>query len=549
MLKQEIIRGYSYLKNKGIGSTIIKAKRHIKEQVSYHRRPALDVTILEKQRKRQFKYSPLISIIVPLYKTPESFLRAMIDSVREQTYSNWELCLADGTACESEITEIVQEYMKEDKRIRYKLLDTNAGISGNTNEGLKMAAGEFIGLADHDDLLTPDALYEVVRAINKNRLIDTVYTDEDKTDLSGKVFSMPHFKPDYNPDYFMANNYICHFFLTKREIALSTGGFDSNYDGAQDYDFICKCIERSEVVHHIPKVLYHWRCHSDSTAGRPESKLYAYENGVKVVSDHYKRCGINAKVSMYPDAYGYYRTEYLCDKTDISIIYTGNNKNEDRHITWPHEEYYVDDYNPEKINDIIRRQNNRYVLLLDNSLYITDEGISNLVGNVMREDVAAAGGRIYDRRDKLVYGGLVLGVKGFFGYSFQGASSKDRGYYLRINVPQNTMGVDIRCMMIDREYFDKVGGFGVEFPATMSGVDYCLKVVSSTGKLISYAADTVVKSNRTIKPEQYDRADIDSFISVWGKRIKQGDPFYNRNLTLNRTDYSLVSAANIRRKR
>lgn len=549
MLKQEIMRGYSYLKNKGIESTIIKAKRHIKEQASYHRRPALDVSILEKQRSRQFGYSPLISIIVPLYKTPENFLRAMIDSVREQTYTNWELCLADGTAVESNISEIVRQYKKEDSRIKYRLLESNEGISGNTNAGLKMATGEFIGLADHDDILAPDALYEIVRALNKNAYIDTIYTDEDKTDMSGKVFSMPHFKPDYNPDYFMANNYICHFFVTKRKIALATGGFDSRYDGAQDYDFICRCIENSDVVHHIPKVLYHWRCHNDSTAGRPESKLYAYENGIKVIEDHYKRCGIKADVSMYPDAYGYYRTRYQCEDTKITVIYTGTDKNEERDIKYPHDEYYVDEFSQAKISSIIEQQANRYVLLLDNSMYITDEGVRNLVANVMREDVAIAGGRIYDKRRKLVYGGLVLGAKGFFGYSFEGTSIKDRGYYLRICVPQNTMGVDVRCMMIDTEYYDKVAGLTDEFPASMSGVDYCMKVIFTTGKLVTYAADTVVYSSKVIRPVIYDKDDIERFKDVWGKRIKKGDPFYNYNLTLNKTDYSLVSAKKIRRNR
>lgn len=541
MIKQEIVRGYSYLKKKGISSTIIKAKRHLKEQASYKRRPAFDVDKLERQRNRVFEYAPLISIIVPLYKTPDDFLRAFIDSVIAQTYGNWELCLADGTACKSSITDIVNEYSNDDSRIKYKILERNDGISGNTNQALDMAAGEFIALADHDDILTPDALYEVVRAINKDRSIDTVYSDEDKTDLKGKSFYMPHFKPDYNEDYFLANNYICHLFVTKSSIARAVNGFDSRFDGAQDYDFICKCIEKSDTVHHIPKVLYHWRCHSNSTAGRPESKMYAYENGIKVLESHYERCGIDADVTMYPDAFGYYKTTYkLKEKGKITVVYVGNNSNSNRRLNYLCDEVFIDSYNVSKINEVIRKQKNRYVLILDNSYeFKGDNAIEQMLSLVMRENTAVAGGRIYDKAYKLVYGGLILGAKGYYGYAFEGTGKSDRGYYLRITVPQDTTGVDGRYMMIDAQYFEKCGGFSEDMPFLMSAIDYCMKVRTKFGKLVVYSADTVAISNCRRKDEVIDRQYIEMFKSKWSEQIAMGDPYYNRNLTLNNTDYSL----------
>lgn len=522
MIKQEISRGYSFLKKKGLKSTVIKAKRHIKEQAAYKVWPVISEEKLKKQRERKFHYSPLISIIVPLYKTPPEYLTELLDSVQAQTYANWELCLADGTAVKSEITNIVKRYMEKDLRIRYRILDKNQGISGNTNEALKMAKGEYIALADHDDILAPSALYEVVRVINKNKLADSIYTDEDKADSSGKGYYMPHFKPDYNQDYFQANNYICHLFVTRRSIALETGGFNSEYDGAQDYDFIWKCVEKSSAVCHIPKVLYHWRCHTGSTAGRPESKMYAYENGVKALKAHYKRCGINAEVTMYPDSFGYYKTEYKdTDVEDLDII-------------------YIEDYNVAEINRAVLNQKSRYVLLMDKNYEFKDKNAVNiLVSYAKRENTAVAGARIYDKRGKLVFGGFILGARGYFGYAFEGTDKHDRGYYLRISVPQETMGVCGCCMVIDTEYFSKVGGFDEELSYNMSVADYCLKVRTTTGKTAVYVPDATAVSSNVSRGIGYSLDEIRIFGERWKKELQKGDPYYNRNLTLNRTDYSL----------
>lgn len=541
MIKQEIERGYSFLKKKGIKSTVIKAKRHIKEQAAYKMWPVYSEENLLRQRERKFPHMPLISIIVPLYNTPAGFLTELIDSVRAQTYGKWELCLADGTAKESYITDIVEKYMSEDSRIKYKILDKNEGISGNTNMAMMMAEGEYIGLADHDDILAPSALYEVVRAINKNRHIDSIYTDEDKTDADGKGYYMPHFKPDYNQDYFQANNYICHFFVTKRSIALETGGFDSSYDGAQDYDFIWKCVEKSKVIHHIPKVLYHWRCHSDSTAGRPESKLYAYENGVKALKAHYKRCGINAEVSMYPDAFGYYKTEYIQDNDEnITVIYVGTKDSLSKKKERFGEEIFIDGYDVAKINEAVTNQKNRYVLIMDVNYEFTDSNsVNTLLSYVKRDNTAVAGARIYDKKGKLIFGGFVLGVKGYFGYAFEGTDKKDRGYYLRICVPQETMAVCGNCMMIDTEYFSKAGGFDEELSFNMSVADYCIRVRSTTDKVAVYVPDAICVSSLAGKVSRYFPDEINKFRNRWQKELKKGDPYYNRNLTLNKNDYSL----------
>ena len=231
---------------------------------------------LQKQRETVFEKQPLISIVVPTYKTPIHFLREMMDSVVNQSYSNWELCIADGSEGDVEVEQELERYHQQDSRIKYKILEKNLGIAGNTNEALELAVGDYIGLFDHDDLLTPNALYEVVNALQETEY-DILYTDEDKITGDGSKHLDPNFKPDFSMDLFRSNNYITHFFVVKKEIMDKVGGFRSEYDGAQDYDLMFRCIENATQIKHIPMILYHWRVHMNSVAGDPASKMYAYE--------------------------------------------------------------------------------------------------------------------------------------------------------------------------------------------------------------------------------------------------------------------------------
>lgn len=261
-----------------------------------------------RQRETEFPFSPLISILVPAYETPEPFLRQMIESVLKQSYGNLELCIADGSPSE-QVKRTAEEYAARDSRIRYQKLEKNLGISGNTNAALANAAGAYVGLLDHDDLLLPGALFEIVRVLNDGQPADAVYTDEDKLDPEQNRHFQPHFKPDFNPEYLRSNNYICHFFAVKREIAAAAGGFREEFDGAQDHDFIFRCTEKAQKIVHIPKVLYSWRCHAASTAANPESKLYAYEAGKRAVAAHLERTGKTGTV-LDTENYGFYRVQY-----------------------------------------------------------------------------------------------------------------------------------------------------------------------------------------------------------------------------------------------
>ncbi|MFR1112906.1 MAG: glycosyltransferase family 2 protein [Blautia sp.] len=255
-----------------------------------------DQETLRRQRKKKFSYAPVISVVVPAYRTPEVFLRQMVQSVRDQTYENWELCIANGSPEDEAMAGVLRELSDGDSRVRYKNLEKNLGIAENTNEAFAMANGEFVGLLDHDDLLAPNALYEVVRAL-QDRETDVVYTDEDKVTTELDEHFQPHLKPDFNLDLLRSNNYICHFFVVRREIVESVGGFRREFDGAQDYDFIFRCVEAARRVRHVPEILYHWRTHKASTADNPASKMYAFEAGRRAIQSHLERTHTEGMVS------------------------------------------------------------------------------------------------------------------------------------------------------------------------------------------------------------------------------------------------------------
>ena len=262
---------------------------------------------LSVQRNTVFKINPKISILVPMYNTPIEFFSELIDYMLNQTYKNWELCLEDGSPEKN--TEI-ETICKKDKRIKYNYTGNNRGISGNTNEALRRATGDYIALLDHDDLLPYNCLFEVVKAINEDPTIEFIYTDEDKFTTMDKPRFDPHFKPDFAIDTLRTNNYICHFSVFRRDIMEKLGGERSEYDGAQDYDLILHMTEIAKNIKHIPKILYHWRVHDLSTSkAGGDAKPYAFEMGIKVLTDHLKRVGLDGEVR-HGATFDSYEVEY-----------------------------------------------------------------------------------------------------------------------------------------------------------------------------------------------------------------------------------------------
>lgn len=251
---------------------------------------------LKAQMKKSFKISPKISIIVPMYNTKEKFLRELIECVINQTYSNWELCLCDGSPKEN---ESYKKYYEKDERIKYKFLNENLGIAGNSNKAIEMATGDYIDLLDHDDILAEYALFEVVKCINKYPDVEFIYSDEDKIDENSNRYDA-YFKPDFAPDTLRTQNYICHFSIFKKELMDLLEGFKTDYDGAQDYDIFLRMTENVEPnkIKHISRILYHWRVHNESTAKLDSNaKNYAFEAGKKAIEDHLERVNLKGTVS------------------------------------------------------------------------------------------------------------------------------------------------------------------------------------------------------------------------------------------------------------
>ena len=542
---------------------------------------------LEEQKKTSFSINPKFSFVMPAYNTPINFLKEMIDSIINQTYTNWELCIADGGGSQSTIKSVLEEYSSKDKRIRFVTLDENKGISVNTNAALKMVTGDYIVLVDHDDTIPEFALYECVKRINENPDIDVIYSDEDKVDTNGKTYFEPHFKPDFNIDLLCSVNYICHLFLVKKTIVDTVGEFRQEFDGAQDYDFIFRCCEEAKNICHIPTVLYHWRCHMNSTSSNPESKLYAFEAGKRAIQAHYDRMGIPAKAE-HAHAFGMYKTEYMWDEQPLvsivipnkdhiedldkcimsiinksiyrnyEFIIVENNSTDEKTFEYYKKieseyecikvVYYSGDFNFSKINNYgVQFANGDYLLLLNNDTEIINEDcIKQLLDYCMREDVGIVGAKLLYADDTIQHAGVVIGFGGIAGHAFIGEHKDSYGYFSRAVVAQDYSAVTAACMMVKRSVFDDVGGLDENLKVAFNDIDFCLRV-RKTGKLVVYnpfatlyhfesksrgAEDTHTKVERF-------NSEIATFESRWDDILTNGDPYYNVNLSLDRADFAL----------
>ena len=545
-----------------------------------------DKKTLRKQKKTVFQKKPLISIVVPLYQTPEPYLRELIDSVKAQSYENWQLCLADGSPDDRLKGFLDRNYGKEN-RIVYRKLEQNGGISVNTNEAVMLATGEYLMLCDHDDTLEPDALYEISKAINEKDAPDVIYTDEDKVSMDGKHYFDPNFKPDYNLFRLRENNYICHIFVVKKALTDRVGLLRTEFDGAQDYDFIFRCCEEADKVVHIPKVLYHWRCHMDSTAADPESKAYAYQAGRRAIKEHYQRMGIDASVEM-TERPGWYRSYVkIQDNPKISIIIPNKDHIEDLELclfsltkrsTYKNYEILIVENNSEKpetfeyykklpdrypkvkvltwekefnysaINNFAAKQaEGVYLLFLNNDVEIlTPQWMEEMLQICQQKDVAITGAKLYYPDDTIQHAGVVLGLGGIAGHIMCKASREDPGYFGRTVTVQEISAVTAACMMIRTEDFWNAGGFDETFQVAFNDIDLCMKVRAAGKKIVftPYAELYHYESkSRGLEdtPEKQFRFDkeVKAFEAKWSEQLAKGDPYYSPNLSVTEGDCSL----------
>ena len=536
------------------------------------------------QSKTRFKKRPKISIVIPLYNTDTEFFRELLYSIHCQTYKNWELCLADGS---NEELKDIKSMVEKDKRIKYKFLGKNEGISGNTNSALEMATGEFISLLDHDDMLSIDALYEIVKVINENPDVDFIYSDEDKFGLMDEPYYMPHFKPDYAPDTLRANNYICHYSVFRKKLLDSIGGFNSKYDGAQDFDLILRATEKARKVVHIPKILYHWRVHKGSTSYEAEAKPYALEAGRLAVEDHIHRIGLEGKVVNGPHP-GTYEVIYdvkgdpkvsilipnkdgidllkvclesVLEKTtykNYEIIIIENNSENKETFNYYKEitknpkikvVYYKEKgFNYSKIiNFGVKNSDGDFVVQLNNDTkLITPNWLEKMIGFCQRPDVGACGAKLYYSDNTIQHAGIFVGCLTVAAHIFRGLPKGNLGYFGREDLIQNMNAVTAACIMTRREIYEKVGYMNDQFAVAFNDIDFCLRI-RKNGYLIVYDPfvefihyESKTRGNDT-DPDKINRfkGEIDLFLNTWKEKLESGDEYYNKNFSLDSDKYDL----------
>lgn len=544
----------------------------------------------KKQETAKFSKDIKFSIVVPLYNTPIKFLKAMIESLKAQTYKNWELCLADGSDNKhKDVEKCVKEFLEKDKRIIYKKLEKNEGISKNTNKALDMASGEYICLLDHDDVLHPSALYENMKAICEHDA-DFIYSDE-ASFVGNKISNIINFnfKPDFSIDYLRSLNYICHFIVFSRELLEKTGKFNSEYDGSQDHDMVLRLTENAKKIYHIRKIMYFWRCHKDSVASGIEAKTYAIKSGQKAVHDSVLRSGYDCEVTstkLCPTAYKIkYEikihllvsiiipnfdhkedlqrcVESIIEKTtydNYEIVIIENNSTEQE--TFDYYDYLTENYNNIKVVEFetnefnyseinnfgVKNSNGEYFILLNNDTeVITPDWIQEMLMYAQRDDVGAVGAMLYYPDDTIQHAGVVLGIGGVAGHIHKNFKRNSPGYVTRAAVAQDLSAVTAACMMLSRKVFDKVSGFDEKFKVAFNDIDLCMKirklkyliVFTPFAELYHYESKSRGYEDTPEKQKRF-KSEIKRFKEKWQKELEKGDPYYNPNLTLYYEDFRL----------
>ncbi len=582
-------RRYGFLE---VSKKIFKRAFHIKEnrktnQEQYKiwmEKNNLSQEEIERQENYKFEYSPKISVIVPMYNTNEVFFKELIESLKNQTYSNWELCLADGSESQN---ESLKQYYENNEKIKYKFLNENRGISENTNSAIDMASGEYIGFLDHDDLLSQDALFEIVKVINEKENAEFIYSDEDKIDEKYERFE-PYFKPDYSPETLACNNYITHFVVVKRELIDKVGKLNSEFNGAQDFDFVLRATKEAKEVVHISKILYHWRVHKSSTANVADAKPYAYEAGKRAVEAHIKRLGKKAQVEDGQDVPGIYKIKYeiegnpkvsilIPNKDNINLLKTCidsilklttyknyeivviENNSEKKETL----EYYNEISKNEKIRIInsgikefnyskiinfgVQNVSGEFVLQLNNDTKVlTPDWLENMVGYAQNKEIGAVGARLYYEDKTIQHAGIIVGLSGIAGNMLVNLPYGKHAYFGREAATRNVSAVTGACLLCRKELYEEVGFMDEEkFKVAFNDVDFCLKllekgyrnVYNPYSELIHYESKSRGYEYTKEQEERFNK-ESENFKSKWKKYIDY-DLYYNINFTRKTCNYDI----------
>ena len=522
---------------------------------------------------RNFRASPMISIITPVFNTPVPWLIAAVESVLAQAYEKWELILIDDASTDAETVSALSELAKRDQRIRVLRLEKNGGISVASNEGLRVASGEWIGLLDHDDFLEPDALFRTAKLLQSQPEADLVYSDEDKLTENG--FDAPLFKPDWSPDFFLSYNYLCHFVTIRRSFVEQVGGFRPEFDGAQDYDLLLRVTEKTQRIHHVPRVLYHWRRSANSTADNIRRKPKALEAGKLAITEHLQRTGQIGHVAVDWRTHAYWVKREIVQPRKIAIIIplrdqiplltrcidslvrltsypdyeivlvdNGSESSEarDYFAQTPHRVLtYPGPFNFSAINNFAVEQTQApWLLFLNNDVEIIEnEWLERMAEQVQRPEVGAVGARLLFPDETVQHAGVVMGVGGIAEHAFRGFPAEAPGVARQLQVIRNYSAVTGACLLTRRDVFEQVGGFDEErLPVTFNDVDLCLKM-RRAGYLVVYTPYAKLRHHEsaTRRPAKEAR-ETEVMQERWPEALAC-DPYYNPNLARARADYSL----------
>ncbi|EGO8530351.1 glycosyltransferase family 2 protein [Enterococcus faecalis] len=585
-------KGFKYMAKNGISHTIQRAKiEKLRNQASYPnwlaRNEVLDIEAMT-QEIATFHYQPKISIAMPVYNVEEKWLRLCIDSILNQVYTNWELCMADDASTDPNVKKILTEYQQLDERIRVVFREQNGHISEATNSALAIATGEFVALLDNDDELAINAFYEVVKVLNENPELDLIYSDEDKIDMDGNR-SEPAFKPDWSPDLLLGTNYISHLGVYRRSILEEIGGFRKGYEGSQDYDLVLRFTEKTtkERIKHIPKVLYYWRMLPTSTAVDQGSKGYAFEAGLRAVQDALVRRGINGHAT-HGAANGLYDVYYDIESEKlVSIIIPTKNGYKDvqrcvssiiEKTTYQNYEIIMADngstdpkmhelyaefeqqlpgrffvesidipFNFSTINNrAAKKAHGEYLLFLNNDTeVITENWLTLMVSFAQQERIGCVGAKLLYPNNTVQHAGVILGLGGVAGHGHYGYPHGDLGYFGRLAINVNYSAVTAACLLMKKADFDAVGGFEEAFTVAFNDVDLCLKVQAlgrdnvwlHEAELYHFESQTRGYDDKGKKKKRFEQEKV-MMEEKWGPLI-ENDPFYNPNLTRDIPNFSL----------
>lgn len=521
---------------------VSQSARDYQQWFARHRASA-DQLVAMREELRTFKTLPLVSILTPVFNTPVDWLAETVQSVRAQIYGNWELILIDDASTNLQTLQALRSLARGDQRIRLVLSDDHGGIAAASNRGLSEARGDWVAILDHDDLLEPDALFYAAKILQEHPDADLVYSDEDKIGEHG--LEAPFFKPDWSPDFFLSYNYVCHFTIVRRALVEDVGRFRLGFDGAQDYDLFLRVIERTNRIHHLARVLYHWRRTATSTSHNIRRKPGALEAGKRALSDHLERCGQSGHIAIDWRTHAYRVRRDLNRPAKICIIVRGNREESvksverlSRMTNYPNCQFIVtESSSATAVDKAVAQTNSPWLLFLqDDAEPINCDWLELMAEHLQRPEVGAVGARLLRRDATIEHAGVVLSFGQIAQNAFSGFPAEHPGVCRQLQITRNYSAVSGACLLTRRDLFDQVGGFD-EVVTPFSDADFCLKL-RRAGYLVVYTPFAKLYCDDRQRNTGLEQTAAGTMRARWPTWL-QRDPYYNANLSSKGADFSL----------